>query len=776
MEPPRKRPRLSHSIEVDDHDPDFVLQASRARNDFRLKSTFEAIFEKYGQDFSGVGDEIDLETGEIVVDNGHLLDMRSEQDIGYGRNDDLSAFTANLGGDFDSLAAPSGGEDDSDSFESGLHEKEIVTVDVEVQSDDDLDSLLGSFEDDVRSKQQVDGEDMRVSREEAGYGSQCEEQTERHDLPSEDAILRQFGPALGPRIARLVSNVRTDNDSCVEEAWRGPDLPAAAPGRRPVLKSLLNLRQERSLSPPSHTSIWASARSRGRPKKLESAGFRRRASAGGCTLAEPQAMRQYSVLSDGQHDSHCDPRAMRQGSVSNDGQCDFLGGSQDEVTSTRIVNITDSNRSSDLISGGFSFGKNGFETHINEPLATAPSTLDAASPQAFSSRKRKTGRTVEEKVEDIVNNEQHFPKKQYQSRSRWKQIAELNPGADIHTLVSQYYSQPSLISGKQKKPMTRCVRWTQKEEELLRHLKLHPTLTYAQLVEYFPGRTAPDIRSHDISTMGNVKSMVRTASGPPYTPQEDELLLQLRGKESVPWKDIPLRFPGRSRDSLTWRYYKVLPSSHLSLVRKQAATVKGPRSVASLELQKQEDEPRKGEPAEVDRPAIAVMVRIIQECGPGQTEALVPEEVSTPVISPPSSTHGLESQSKLPTKQHTTSAKGQGSQRYRRSAGAELERKDIQLASPKSTPASSPTERRNVTRRRTQSAKKYTELKGSMPGPKVTCISSMLEVSDGEDELSSSVNTLGKPKNFASTTPNAIFRQCGKGSKRCGRQFCFRCK
>src|SRR5450756_2287615 len=58
--------------ETEVSDPDADLQQKRARLDYKLKSTFEAIFEKYGQDFEGVGDEIDLETGEVVVNNGHL--------------------------------------------------------------------------------------------------------------------------------------------------------------------------------------------------------------------------------------------------------------------------------------------------------------------------------------------------------------------------------------------------------------------------------------------------------------------------------------------------------------------------------------------------------------------------------------------------------------------------------------------------------------------------------------------------------------------------------
>ena len=41
----------------------------------KLKSRFESIFEKYGKDFTDTADEIDLRTGEIYVDNGHLRSM-----------------------------------------------------------------------------------------------------------------------------------------------------------------------------------------------------------------------------------------------------------------------------------------------------------------------------------------------------------------------------------------------------------------------------------------------------------------------------------------------------------------------------------------------------------------------------------------------------------------------------------------------------------------------------------------------------------------------------
>lgn len=77
MESPFKRRRVSRN-----DIPVAELHERRVRNDLRLKSAFESIFEKYGKDFSGIGDEIDLETGEIVVDRGHVLGMKNETDPG----------------------------------------------------------------------------------------------------------------------------------------------------------------------------------------------------------------------------------------------------------------------------------------------------------------------------------------------------------------------------------------------------------------------------------------------------------------------------------------------------------------------------------------------------------------------------------------------------------------------------------------------------------------------------------------------------------------------
>jgi hypothetical protein len=61
-----------------DQSQDEELDTARRQNDQHLKGRFESIFEKYERDFSGVGDEIDLATGEIIVNNGHLAGLEED--------------------------------------------------------------------------------------------------------------------------------------------------------------------------------------------------------------------------------------------------------------------------------------------------------------------------------------------------------------------------------------------------------------------------------------------------------------------------------------------------------------------------------------------------------------------------------------------------------------------------------------------------------------------------------------------------------------------------
>ncbi|KAL2428115.1 hypothetical protein ABEF91_007185 [Exophiala dermatitidis] len=151
MEGPfRKRPRLSiFAGQESQTDLDSDLDALRYKNDSLLKSRFESIFAKYSQDFSGVGDEIDIVQQKIVVNNGHLESMEGETDTGEAPGEDdkgrsfLRAMTeapagADLGSDQEANgvltsieaiaenAALSDDEDDGDEDEQeDVHEDEV---------------------------------------------------------------------------------------------------------------------------------------------------------------------------------------------------------------------------------------------------------------------------------------------------------------------------------------------------------------------------------------------------------------------------------------------------------------------------------------------------------------------------------------------------------------------------------------------------------------------------------------------------------------------------
>ncbi|KAK6504073.1 hypothetical protein TWF506_002287 [Arthrobotrys conoides] len=54
----------------------------------RLKTSWEDICRRYGRDFEGKGDEIDIRTGEVVVDNGHLRGLKEDLEDTWGGGDD----------------------------------------------------------------------------------------------------------------------------------------------------------------------------------------------------------------------------------------------------------------------------------------------------------------------------------------------------------------------------------------------------------------------------------------------------------------------------------------------------------------------------------------------------------------------------------------------------------------------------------------------------------------------------------------------------------------
>lgn len=262
MERPQKRPRLSLAGYGEDSD-DIDLQEARAQNDLRLKSIFEHIFEKYGKDFTDVGDEIDLQTGKIVVNNGHLQRMSGEDDTGETDEDgrlfelDLPTSAVHISGAtlsgyvHDSETEGETGDDDAEDGEqlqrplASLQPLQALRLDREYELPETAD--VNSDLDDAKSVDSL--LDCALIVPESG-------EPDARALPAESEAF----PAKANTTANtpIQSQQLPGEGELVETIWRVPEIKGkfSTPvfyGSRPKLP----LTTVRSASPPRAGSLWA---------------------------------------------------------------------------------------------------------------------------------------------------------------------------------------------------------------------------------------------------------------------------------------------------------------------------------------------------------------------------------------------------------------------------------------------------------------------------------------------------------------------------------------
>ncbi|THV54632.1 hypothetical protein BGAL_0023g00410 [Botrytis galanthina] len=260
------------------YDPDQELQQKRARLDYKLKSTFESIFEKYGKDFDGVGDEIDLLTGEILVDNGHLKEMQDERDAG-GKKAGVSLLRA-LTVEPESVTETSGDEysnveeGDDRREEDNVRDTIIDKDDAAEMSDEDVeedDIILRGYDESNQETflgmvSTTETENIRNSTPKNDLQQRQNVQSEGSSIsfPSYNEILRSFGPEVAPQIVSLISQKQSHDDTNIEPAWRAPELPSLGPRKQSAMRAFIpEPETERSPSPGISESIWALPRGRG---------------------------------------------------------------------------------------------------------------------------------------------------------------------------------------------------------------------------------------------------------------------------------------------------------------------------------------------------------------------------------------------------------------------------------------------------------------------------------------------------------------------------------
>jgi hypothetical protein len=266
-------------LEEYDYDPHAELQHRRAELDNKLKSTFESIFAKYERDFDGIGDEIDLATGEIVVNNGHLLQMLNERDAGLEYDDDEVEDSEN-----DESVSGDGWSDDREgSSRDGVLNGVVDDSDQVSEEQDDEEDSEGEEEDTSTTEDSMDDDDMilrgftqanrfmeaspspdlgmPVNKPLAKSQSFRRDPSTRQgkDTSNHGDIIHQFGTELGTQIVNYISEQeKLARQAHVEPAWRVPELPKIARRSHTLPRNdLSGSATERASSPEASTSVWA---------------------------------------------------------------------------------------------------------------------------------------------------------------------------------------------------------------------------------------------------------------------------------------------------------------------------------------------------------------------------------------------------------------------------------------------------------------------------------------------------------------------------------------
>jgi len=267
---PYKRPRLHYESS------DVELNHRRARHDLHLKSRFEEIFQKYEKDFSETADEIDLETGEIVVNNGHLAAMVDEFDLGQ---DPISASHQqpdvwNTAHDLGSQGTDwiNGEEEDIAAFSLFDSTTQAITNSVHLRSETaaDFTKPFQHYSSDGLTPRHGEQESQPGRTDRRGHGQlQYSSPANGYHVQSNKADNNTEGLYQAARLDRLA----------LESAWQAPPLPEdrSMSFVHPELPSTSADEFEGGRSPsPPVGSLWAPMAGRGRPRRDGPATQRRR--------------------------------------------------------------------------------------------------------------------------------------------------------------------------------------------------------------------------------------------------------------------------------------------------------------------------------------------------------------------------------------------------------------------------------------------------------------------------------------------------------------------
>lgn len=589
MEPPSKRPRLSVAPEPDpnlvaehgDDETDPVdLEAARARNDQRLKSIFESIFQKYEKDFTEVGDEIDLQSGHIIVNNGHLQRMEGEDDTGEKNagwlaglatpvvGEEESGSETESGGDgyeeghYDAAAA--GGESQLWSESRGLPQKSAWEGNLDGEPAGAADADAGEYTDAYSDDNEKDDEDEDESEEEedddddnSSVDSLLDDATSVHyadnsrpaevtartpttTIPTtEKAVPAAESASMLSRIRDAdyssYSNRAGNKHEPVDSKWRTPEIDAkfATPStwsrKLPTSPSSNNNKQTsntnavRSVSPPGARSLWAlpySGRSRKTNTDVPNKKDRN---------IDVPSRKQKNKDVPNQKEKNTDIRDQKERNKDINVSAKKIA--LDSPTPTSISKPKPKSKpfSSPGVANDWSFAGAPDESESDDPLQEdyQPSPMPKT---ALNIRGRRIGSSGSLSA----------------SQSRCNGCKRLFSSNDDHVLHLRCVLASDLPGGQHDRAIVKKIL------ERIDEAHARDTDSQSKAIDSPPAHRSPTPK--DTNTNGDRPSAITPAPTrgkyAPITPIEAKLIITMRHVQKKPWKEVLDYFPGRRLTSL----------------------------------------------------------------------------------------------------------------------------------------------------------------------------------------------------------------------------------
>ena len=559
------------------------LEQDRLANKRKLRSRFEHIFDKYGQDFEGIADEIDLTTGDIVVSNGHLEKMEHEGDTGIGSATNISHQdrNGNREGDEQEGWSPDDEEDASKAVLASLQDSMA-----NLQRLYNAGGTVGPGE--------IEALGLNIANRLTASMSRAGRKRKRNPAP-QDA----FGNAFHVTDPRLLERDRSVSPSAPSPTRSPPGQSLWAPLEFP--KRGKTVVKNPRLVPDIHvdgideTSDITGESTEQMPLKQCS----------NCGVGNSRVWRlgpdgelcngcgmfyyRYGLLrptessgtdlsyATGDSDTDADGMAPITDSYVRQGAAGLRGANFTLEEDAQLIKLKEidklswgkiaqcfSSRSEYALQARYSRRLRDMGREARDLLIERGHSFDTSTGTPQQSHRREGFTDAEEDALLQMREEQELP---------WDTIALSFPGRSsidveehYNTLALKYLGSEHVAPSRTrvKQPSRSYAPYTFEDDELLIKLREKDGLSWRSLAEHFPGRTCASLQKRYVRDLAKSKatpdnwSAARASAAPQptkYTSAEDATLVRLREVQGLSWDQIALQLPGRSATSIANRYF-----------------------------------------------------------------------------------------------------------------------------------------------------------------------------------------------------------------------------